>query len=59
MNHLQNLKAKLQSFKACILVNNNLSRNLVSLLELPMKFNERFKSYVSSIFDSRLQLIKS
>ena len=33
----------LQIFETCILVNNNLCGKLVSSLELPMKFDERFK----------------
>ena len=33
----------LRSFETCVLVNNNLCGKLVSSLELPVKFDERFK----------------
>ena len=37
----------LQSLKTCVLINNNLWGNIVSKLELPIAFDERFK--VSSV----------
>ena len=40
----------LQSLKTCVLINNNLWGNIVSKLELPIAFDERFK--VSSVLFS-------
>ena len=43
MNHLQKLYETLQSFEACLLVNNNLCGKLFSSLESPITFDEIFK----------------
>ena len=40
----------LLSLQACVLVNNNLLGKLVSPLELPIKFHERFKVASVTLF---------
>ena len=49
------LKA-LQIFESCVSVNNNLCEKLVSSLELPFKFNERFKVTSALFFISYFNL---
>ena len=44
-------------FETSLLVNNNLCGKLVLSLELPIKFNERFNSYISSVFIADLNLL--
>ena len=40
----------LLSLQACVLINNNLLGKLVSPLELPIKFHERFKVASVTLF---------
>ena len=44
----------LQIFEHCVLVNNNVCGKLVLPLKFLIKFDERLKSYISSIFYRRL-----
>ena len=47
----------LQSLKTCVLINNNLWGNIVSKLELPIAFDERFKVSSELFFISDFNLL--
>ena len=47
----------LQSLKTCVLFDNELSKKLVSSLELPIKFDERFKVMSVLFFISNFNLL--
>ena len=47
----------LQSLKTCVLINNNLWGNIVSKLELPIAFDERFKASSELFFISDFNLL--
>ena len=53
MNHLQRI------FETCVFINNNLCRKLVSSLEFPTKFYERFKFTSVSYFIADFNLQNS
>ena len=52
------LAKALQTFETCVLDNNNLCEKLVSLLELPIKFDERFKVTSVSFFIRDFNLLR-
>ena len=48
----------LRIFESCVLVNNSLCRKVVSWLELPLKFDERFKVISVPFFIANCNLLR-